>query len=78
MLVIAKMSWQSNGDIVSCCSLKVDRVTNKTMKSTYNGFELFRIKERDIPIEVFELDNKNDKVIAFSWEPKGVDNPWPD
>ncbi|GJX38410.1 mitochondrial outer membrane protein porin 2-like protein [Tanacetum coccineum] len=69
-----KMYWQSNGEYLA---VKVDRYT-KTKKSTYNGFELFRIKERDIPIEVFELDNKNDKVIAFSWEPKGVDNPWPD
>ncbi|KAI9100011.1 hypothetical protein K1719_024229 [Acacia pycnantha] len=48
-------------------------------------FELFRIKERDIPIEVLELENKNDKIIAFAWEPKGHrfavihgDNPKPD
>ncbi|KAI3955991.1 hypothetical protein MKW92_033480 [Papaver armeniacum] len=30
-----------------------------------------KIKERDIPIEVLELENKNDKIIAFAWEPKG-------
>ncbi|KAE8682808.1 Eukaryotic translation initiation factor 3 subunit B [Hibiscus syriacus] len=48
----------------------VDRYT-KTKKSTYTGFELFRIKERDIPIEVLELFNKNDKIFAFAWEPKG-------
>ncbi|XWS55364.1 hypothetical protein CRYUN_Cryun10bG0168100 [Craigia yunnanensis] len=40
-------------------------------KESFQCFELFRIKERDIPIEVLELDNKNDKIIAFSWEPKG-------
>lgn len=75
------MYWQSNGEYLA---VKVDRYT-KTKKSTYTGFELFRIKERDIPIEVFELDNKNDKVIAFAWEPKGHrfavihgDNPRPD
>jgi hypothetical protein len=28
------------------------------------------IKERDIPIEVLELENKNDKIVAFAWEPK--------
>ncbi|KAH7574014.1 hypothetical protein JRO89_XS03G0240100 [Xanthoceras sorbifolium] len=40
---------------------------------------------RDIPIEVLELDNKNDKIIAFAWEPKGHrfavihgDSPRPD
>lgn len=75
------MYWQSNGDYLA---VKVDRYT-KTKKSTYTGFELFRIKERDIPIEVLELENKNDKIIAFAWEPKGHrfavihgDNPRPD
>lgn len=62
-----KMYWQSNGEYLA---VKVDRYT-KTKKSTYTGFELFRIKERDIPIEVLELDNKNDKIVAFAWEPKG-------
>lgn len=62
-----KMYWQSNGEYLA---VKVDRYT-KTKKSTYTGFELFRIKERDIPIEVLELENKNEKIIAFAWEPKG-------
>ena len=62
-----KMYWQSNGEYLA---VQVDRYT-KTKKSTYTGFELFRIKERDIPIEVLELDNKDDKIIAFAWEPKG-------
>uniref|UniRef100_A0A0D6QWQ8 Eukaryotic translation initiation factor 3 subunit B n=1 Tax=Araucaria cunninghamii TaxID=56994 RepID=A0A0D6QWQ8_ARACU len=62
-----KMYWQSNGDYLA---VKVDRYT-KTKKSTYTGFELFHIKERDIPIEVLELENKNDKIVAFAWEPKG-------
>ncbi|XP_043717989.1 eukaryotic translation initiation factor 3 subunit B-like [Telopea speciosissima] len=76
-----KMYWQSNGDYLA---VKVDRYT-KTKKSTYTGFELFRIKERDMPIEVLELENKNDKIVAFSWEPKGHrfaiihgDSPKPD
>jgi translation initiation factor 3 subunit B len=75
------MYWQSNGDYLA---VNVDRYT-KTKKSTYTGFELFRIKERDIPIEVLELENKNDKIVAFAWEPKGHrfavihgDNPKPD
>nr|P56821.1 RecName: Full=Eukaryotic translation initiation factor 3 subunit B; Short=eIF3b; AltName: Full=eIF-3-eta; AltName: Full=eIF3 p110 [Nicotiana tabacum]CAA72721.1 PRT1 protein [Nicotiana tabacum] len=62
-----KMYWQSNGDYLA---VKVDRYT-KTKKSTYTGFELFRIKERDIPIEVLELDNTNDKIPAFGWGPEG-------
>ncbi|CAL5063621.1 unnamed protein product [Urochloa decumbens] len=62
-----RMYWSNNGEYLA---VQVDRYT-KTKKSTYAGFELFRIKERDIPIEVLELDNKNDKIMAFSWEPKG-------
>ncbi|KAL4201949.1 hypothetical protein AMTRI_Chr02g218500 [Amborella trichopoda] len=76
-----KIFWQSTGEYLA---VKVDRYT-KTKKSTYTGFELFRIKERDIPIEVLELENKNDKILAFAWEPKGHrfavihgDNPRPD
>ncbi|KAK6918126.1 Translation initiation factor, beta propellor-like domain, partial [Dillenia turbinata] len=76
-----KMYWHSNGDYLA---VKVDRYT-KTKKSTYTGFELFRIKERDIPIEVLELENKNDKIIAFAWELRGHrfaiihgDSPRPD
>ncbi|KAI5648192.1 hypothetical protein M9H77_34197 [Catharanthus roseus] len=76
-----KMYWQSNGEYLA---VKVDRYT-KTKKNTYTGFELFRIKERDIPIEVLELENNNDKIITFAWEPKGHrlavihgDNPRPD
>ncbi|KAI4316448.1 hypothetical protein L6164_024426 [Bauhinia variegata] len=62
-----KMYCQSNGVYLA---LKVDRHT-KTKKRTYKGFELSRMKERDMPIEVLELENKNDKIIAFVWEPKG-------
>ncbi|KAF8380666.1 hypothetical protein HHK36_028156 [Tetracentron sinense] len=76
-----QMYWQCKGDYLA---VKVDRYT-KTKKSTYTGFELFRIRERDIPIESLELDNRNDQVIAFAWEPKGHrfavihgDNPRPD
>eukprot|EP00271_Cylindrocystis_brebissonii_P008842 TRINITY_DN23358_c0_g1_i1.p1 TRINITY_DN23358_c0_g1~~TRINITY_DN23358_c0_g1_i1.p1 ORF type:complete len:867 (-),score=244.90 TRINITY_DN23358_c0_g1_i1:372-2972(-) len=62
-----QMYWQSAGDYLA---VKVERYT-KTKKSTHCGFELFRIRERDIPIEVLELENKTDKVIDFAWEPKG-------
>lgn len=50
-------------------AVKVDRYT-KTKKSTYTSFELFSVKERDIPMEVLELTNKADKVVDFAWEPK--------
>lgn len=62
-----KMYWQQSGDYFA---VKVDRHT-KTKKSTYSGFELFRVKEPDCPMEVLELPDKNQKIIAFAWEPKG-------
>lgn len=62
-----QMYWQSNGEYLA---VKVERYT-KTKRSTYSAFELFRIKERDIPIEVLEMENKNDKIISFAWEPNG-------
>eukprot|EP01112_Ceratiomyxa_fruticulosa_P016156 TRINITY_DN4848_c0_g1_i1.p1 TRINITY_DN4848_c0_g1~~TRINITY_DN4848_c0_g1_i1.p1 ORF type:complete len:666 (-),score=150.28 TRINITY_DN4848_c0_g1_i1:61-2058(-) len=57
-----KMHWQSDGKYLA---VKVDRKTKKTQSVS---FELFRIRERDIPIELIEI---KDPVIAFAWEPKG-------
>jgi translation initiation factor 3 subunit B len=62
-----RLYWQSTG---SYLAVKVDRYT-KTKKSTYTGFELFRVGEKECPMEVLELDNKSEKIVAFAWEPKG-------
>jgi hypothetical protein len=51
------MYWHPAGEYLA---VKVDRYT-KTKKSTYPGFELFRIKERDIPIEV----SSNPSLIQY-------------
>jgi len=59
-----KMHWQSDGKYLC---VKVDR-HSKTKKTTFVNFELFRIKEKDIPIELLEI---KDNVHAFAWEPKG-------
>jgi translation initiation factor 3 subunit B len=59
--------WHPDGTYVA---LQVARFT-KTKKSSYNGFEFFRVKERDIPMEVLELENKQEKIVSFTWEPKG-------
>lgn len=58
------MHWQSGGKYLS---VKVDRHT-KNKKKTFVNFELFRVTEKDIPIENLELQ---DPVHAFSWEPRG-------
>ena len=62
-----KMHWQQSGDYFA---VKVDHHT-KSKKSIYSGFELFRVKEPNCPMEVLELPDKNQKIVAFAWEPKG-------
>ena len=38
------------------------------MKVTSTNFEIFRLRDRNIPVDVLEL---TDPIIAFAWEPKG-------
>lgn len=40
----------------------------KSKKQTVTTFEIFRMREKDIPVEVLELDQW---VGRFYWEPKG-------
>ncbi|KAI5481585.1 translation initiation factor eIF-3 subunit 9 [Pseudohyphozyma bogoriensis] len=59
-----KIHWQSAGDYLC---VKVDRHT-KTKKTQYCNLELFRLREKDCPVQVIEI---KDAVTAFAWEPKG-------
>ncbi|KAF4623636.1 hypothetical protein D9613_001900 [Agrocybe pediades] len=59
-----KLYWQNQGDFLC---VKVDRHT-KTKKSIFCNLEIFRMREKDCPVEVVEL---KDTVMDFSWEPKG-------
>ncbi|BGP15058.1 Translation initiation factor 3 subunit b [Rhodosporidiobolus nylandii] len=59
-----KLHWQSQGDYFC---VKVDRHT-KTGKTRYCNLELFRLRDKDIPVQVIEI---KDTVVAFSWEPAG-------
>lgn len=54
------MCWKNNGEYLA---VKVDRYA-KSKKNSDTGFELFLI-------QVLEIENENDKIIAFTWEPKG-------
>ncbi|KAH8981515.1 translation initiation factor eIF-3b [Lactarius hatsudake] len=47
--------------------VRVDRHTD-TKKSIFCNLEIFRVREKDFPVEVVEL---KDTVTDFSWEPKG-------
>ncbi|KAJ5540315.1 Eukaryotic translation initiation factor 3 subunit B [Penicillium frequentans] len=60
-----KLHWQSQGAYVC---VKVDR-HSKSKKSMATNLEIFRVKEKGVPVEV--VDNLRDTVINFAWEPNG-------
>ena len=61
----AKLHWQSEGKFMC---VKVDR-HSKSKKSVGTNLEIFRIREKGVPVEV--VDSLKDTVINFAWEPKG-------
>lgn len=61
----AKLHWQSNAAYVC---VKVDR-HSKSKKSLATNLEIFRVREKGVPVEV--VDSIKDTVINFAWEPKG-------
>ncbi|KAI9674456.1 MAG: Translation initiation factor 3 subunit b [Caeruleum heppii] len=61
----AKLHWQSQSHYVC---VKVDR-HSKSKKSLATNLEIFRVKEKGVPVEV--VDSIKDTVINFAWEPKG-------
>ncbi|KAJ5623896.1 Eukaryotic translation initiation factor 3 subunit B [Penicillium lagena] len=60
-----KLHWQSQGAYVC---VKVDR-HSKSKKSMATNLEIFRVKEKGVPVEV--VDSLKDTVINFAWEPNG-------
>lgn len=61
----AKLHWQSDAAYVC---VKVDR-HSKSKKSLATNLEIFRVREKGVPVEV--VDSIKDAVINFAWEPKG-------
>jgi translation initiation factor 3 subunit B len=59
----AKLHWHPQGHFL--CA-KVDRI--KTKKVTITNFEIFRMREKDVPVDVFEHE---DAIAALAWEPHG-------
>lgn len=59
-----KLHWQDQGEYLC---VKVDRFT-KTKKNIYTNLEIFRVKEKNYPVEVVEL---KDTATLFQWEPSG-------
>jgi translation initiation factor 3 subunit B len=61
----AKLHWQSEAAYLC---VKVDR-HSKSKKTQATTLEIFRVKEKGVPVEV--VDTIKDTVINFAWEPKG-------
>ena len=59
------MFWQSNGDYFT---VKVDR--SKSKKQITTSFELYSIREKDIPVDVVETAD-NEEIHGLFWEPSG-------
>ncbi|TPX71053.1 hypothetical protein SpCBS45565_g01197 [Spizellomyces sp. 'palustris'] len=64
-VIDCKLYWQSAGDYLL---VRVERV--KTKKSTMTNFEVFRMREKDVPVDVSEIDS-NIEVTNIFWEPAG-------
>nr|XP_011432969.2 eukaryotic translation initiation factor 3 subunit B [Crassostrea gigas] len=69
-----KMHWQKNGDYL-CVKVdryskakKIDEKDQFKYSGLYYNFELFRIREKQIPVDKVEV---KENVIAFAWEPVG-------
>jgi len=63
-VVDCKLHWQRNGDYLC---LKVDR-TPKGAQGVITNFEIFRMREKQVPVDVVEM---KEGIIAFAWEPNG-------
>ncbi|XP_075421716.1 eukaryotic translation initiation factor 3 subunit B [Ascaphus truei] len=63
-VVDCKLHWQKNGDYLC---VKVDR-TPKGTQGMVTNFEIFRMREKQVPVDVVEM---KDGIIAFAWEPNG-------
>ncbi len=61
-----RLHWHQQGTFLCC---KVDRLT-KSKKGRFTNFEMFRVKAKDIPVEVLEYKEK-DVIEYFEWEPHG-------
>ncbi|KAG6621284.1 Eukaryotic translation initiation factor 3 subunit [Phytophthora cinnamomi] len=60
-----KLHWHPNGTFLC---VKVTR-HSKSKKTMYTNFELFRVHEQLVPVEMLEV---KENIVAFAWEPKGT------
>mmetsp|Transcript_3124 Transcript_3124/g.3525 ORF Transcript_3124/g.3525 Transcript_3124/m.3525 type:complete len:694 (+) Transcript_3124:107-2188(+) len=59
-----QLHWQDEGDFLCAQVLR----HTKSGKTTFTNFEIFRMRDSNIPNEMLEV---RDRIEHFSWEPKG-------
>jgi translation initiation factor 3 subunit B len=59
------LHWQSNGDYLL---VRVERA--KTKKQTITNLEIFRLREKEVPVDVVET-KPTETITNVFWEPKG-------
>lgn len=60
-----EMSWQDQGKFLA---VRVDRPVKGKKSSYISSFEIFHVKEKEVPVDTVEV---KDMVTRFMWEPKG-------
>ena len=60
----AAMHWQSNGDFL-CLRTMVFKKTGKKGRKEFTQLEIFRMREKDIPVDNLQL---NDLAVQLHWE----------
>jgi len=60
-----EMSWQDQGKFLA---VRVDRPVKGKKSSYVSSFEIFHVKEKEVPVDTLEV---KDMVTRFMWEPKG-------
>lgn len=69
-MVSVELHWQSAGEYL--CVLVARQKSKskaKATKVTSTNFEIFRLMEKDVPVEVLEF---KELISAFAWEPRGA------
>uniref|UniRef100_A0A6Q2Y1D4 Eukaryotic translation initiation factor 3 subunit B n=1 Tax=Esox lucius TaxID=8010 RepID=A0A6Q2Y1D4_ESOLU len=66
-VVDCKLHWQRQGDYLC---VKVDR-TPKGTQGVVTNFEIFRMREKQVPVDVVEMKGDPESKNAFAWEPNG-------
>lgn len=59
--------WHAEGDFLA---IQVDRYVHKNRKALATNIEIFRLRVKDIPVEVVECGG-GERIHNFVWEPQG-------